>query len=387
MEKLKKIPYGRQTITEEDIKAVVNVLKSDFITQGPKVSAFEEAIAKYHGAKYGVAFSNGTAALHAAYAVLGIKKDDEIITSAVTFASTANAAIYSGARPILVDIDLKTNCIDIDQIEGKVTNKTKVITPVSLAGYPVNLKNIKKIANRHNCFVIHDAAHAIGSKRNGSFGMEYVDMAILSFHPVKHITTGEGGMVLTNDEELHRKLLLFKSHGITKDPSQLSHNDGGWYYEMQSLGYNYRLPDINAALGTSQFERINENLRRRNEIAKRYDEAFCYNEDLILAPSLGFEILCREDAADIHSYHLYTLRLVDGEKRLKFYNYLHDVGIMAQIHYIPLYKQPYYKQHFGYREEDFPNAEKYYKSEISIPMFHGMKNEEQEYVIEKILAF
>lgn len=387
MEEIKKIPYGRQTITEEDIEAVVNVLKSDFITQGPKVDSFEKIVAKYHGAKYGVAFSSGTAALHSAYAVLGVKQDDEIVTSAITFAATANAAIYSGARPILVDIDLKTNCIDIDQIEERITYKTKVITPVSLAGYPVDLEHIKKIADRHNCFVVHDAAHAIGSKRDGSFGMEYVDMAILSFHPVKHITTGEGGMVLTNDEVLYEKLLLFRSHGITKDYRKLSVNDGRWYYEMQSLGYNYRLPDINAALGISQFERINENLIRRNEIAKYYDEAFQYREDFISAPSVGFGILDQGDAVDIHSYHLYPLRLTDGKKRLDFYNYMHDAGIMAQIHYIPLYKQPYYRQHFGYNEKDFPNSEEYYKSEISIPIFHGMKNEEQEYVIDKILAF
>ena len=201
----------------------------------------------------------------------------------------------------------------------KITKNTKVISPVSLAGYPVDLKSVREIADKNNCFVIHDSAHAIGSKRSGTFGMEYADMAILSFHPVKHIATGEGGMVLTNHKELYDKLLLFRTHGITKDPSLMEEPDGPWYYEMQSLGYNYRLSDIHAALGISQFERINDNLKRRNEIAQKYNEAFSKKEGLIIPPDMGFEIIDNESAEDVHAYHLYTLRLDNRDKRSAFY--------------------------------------------------------------------
>lgn len=383
----KKIPYGKQTITEKDIRAVVEVLKSDFITQGPEASKFEQKVAQYHNAKYAVAFCNGTAALHAAYYAAGINEGDEIITSPVTFVASANAAIYCGARPVFVDIDLDTNCIDISRLETKLTNRTKVITPVSLAGYPVDLQAVKEIAEVHNCFVIHDAAHAIGSKRDGSFGMEYADMAILSFHPVKHITCGEGGMVLTNNKALYEKLVMFRTHGITKDPKWLSHNDGPWYYEMQSLGYNYRLSDIHAALGMSQFDRIQDNLKKRNQIAKIYNDSFQSNAALVIPPDCGFEILENDHAGNIHSYHLYTLRIANADKRLDFYTYLHNKGILAQIHYIPLHLQPYYQMNYGYREGDFPNAEQYYRSEVSIPMYHGMEDDDISYVIDKIISY
>lgn len=226
MNNIKRIPYGKQTIIQEDIDAVVNVLKSDYLTTGPKLKEFEELVAAYHGARFAVAFSNGTAALHGAYYAAGTVPGDEIITSPITFAASANAAVYCGAKPVFADIDLATNCIDVNKIEEQITEKTRVITPVSLAGYPVDLKAIRAIADKHGCRIIHDAAHAIGSKRNGTFGMEYADMAILSFHPVKHIATGEGGMVLTNNKELYRKLLLFRTHGITKDPELLSENHG-----------------------------------------------------------------------------------------------------------------------------------------------------------------
>jgi len=378
------IPYGKQKIEQQDIDAVISVLNSDFLTQGPQVSIFEEKVAEHHNAKYAVAFCNGTAALHAAYSAAGVTFGDEIITSPITFAATANAAIYCGAKPLFVDIDLETNCIDVNRIEEKITPKTKVITPVSLAGYPVNLKEIKQIADKHECFVIHDAAHAIGSKREGSFGMECADMAILSFHPVKHITTAEGGMVLTNSKELYQKLTLFRTHGITKNPEVMNHNEGPWYYEMKSLGWNYRLSDVHAALGSSQFERIGENLKRRNEIAKYYNEQLGDLPHFIIPPDMGFSILDSDNAPNIHSYHLYTLRLADEKKRLELYTYLHENGILAQIHYIPLHWQPYYQGRFGYKKGDFPKAEIYYSSEISIPMYHGMEDADVEYVVERI---
>ena len=384
---MKKIPYGKQSVTANDIDEVVAVLKSDFLTTGPKVRAFEEKVAKYHKAKYAVAFSNGTAALHAAYHAAGITDGDEIITSPITFAASANAAVYCGARPVLADIDLDTNCVDIGELECRMTEKTKVITPVSLAGYPVDLKAIRKIADRFHCRIIHDAAHAIGSRREGTFGMEYADLAILSFHPVKHITTGEGGMVLTNDQELYDRLLLFRTHGITKDPARMDRCDGPWYYEMQSLGFNYRLSDIHAALGISQFDRINENLKKRNRIAKAYQEAFSGKTGLILPPGVGFDVIKDDDAENIHAYHLYTLRVADADRRLDFYTYLHDNGILAQVHYIPLHLQPYYQRRFGFRRGDFPKAEAYYDSEVSIPMYHGMEESDLEYVIDKILSY
>lgn len=376
------IPYGRQTVLDEDVNAVLQVLKSDYLTQGPKLKEFEEQIASYHKADYAVAFANGTAALHGAYYAAGINSGDEIISSPITFAASTNAAVYLGATPVFTDISLETNCIDINAIRDKVTDKTKVITPVSLAGYPVDLKAVRTIADESGCYIIHDAAHAIGSKRNNTFGMEYADMAILSFHPVKHITTGEGGMVLTNSEELYEKLILFRTHGITKDKNRLEANDGPWYYEMQELGYNYRMSDINAVLGIKQFERIDENLKRRNQIANYYNEAFADIDALITPP--GFS---PSDSSNLHSYHLYTLRVSNVADRRPLYDHLHENGVLAQIHYIPVTAQPYYRDTFGIRREDYPNAELYYNSELSIPMFHGMRDEDIEYVIEVVKKY
>lgn len=376
------IPYGRQTILDEDIDAVVKVLKSDFLTQGPCITEFENNVAAYHGAKYAVAFANGTAALHAAYYAAEITDGNEFITSPITFVASANGGLFLGAKPVFADINLETYCIDVKEIEEKITPRTKVITPVSLAGYPVDLKSIKAVADKNNCTIIHDASHAIGSKREGTFGMEYADMAILSFHPVKHIATGEGGMVLTNSEKLNNRLRLFRTHGITKDKNEMSRIDGAWYYEMQDLGYNYRLSEISAALGISQFNRIEDNIRRRNEIARQYNDSFENNENLIVPPSFDFA-----DNENIHSYHLYNLRVRNKDKRKLLFNYLRESGVLAQIHYIPVTTQPYYKEKYGTRTEDFPNADTYYNTEISIPMFHGMSNLQQEYVVDVINNF
>ena len=382
-----KIPYGKQFITEDDKQRVLEVLGSELITQGEVVPEFERTLAAYHGAKYGVAFSNGTAALHAAYAVSGIGPGDEFITTPITFAASANGGLYSGATPKFVDIDKDTYCIDVEKIEDAITDRTKVITPVSFAGYPVDLKAISEIAKKHGCCVIHDAAHALGSKRDGTFGMEYADMAILSFHPVKHVTTGEGGMVLTNSKELNDKLRLFKTHGITKDPALLENNDGPWYYEMQSLGYNYRITEFQAALGLSQFSRIEENLAARNRIAKRYEKDL---EDgpVTLPPSLGYEILeSGAEAEAIHAYHLYTVLAKDSTERRKLYEYLRGNDIFVQIHYVPVHLHPYYRKHFDFKAGDFPVAEDYYSKEISIPMFHSMTEGEQQYVIDTMKKY
>lgn len=384
------IPYGRQTITEYDIKAVNDVLKSDYLTQGPEISKFEQAVANHHGAGYAVAFSSGTSALHAAYSALGVGDGDEIITSPITFVATANAAIYCGGRPVFADIDADTNCIDPKEIEIHISDKTKVISPVAYAGYPVDLEMIDTIAKKNDCRILYDAAHGIGSRRNGSFGMEHIDAAILSFHPVKHIAAGEGGMVLTNDEEVYNRLIAFRNHGITKDPTVMEKNDGPWYYEMHTLGYNFRITDMQCALASSQFKHIDENLKRRNEIARCYGEELKDLDFIGLPPDVGFQIVDMDDmdeVEDIHSYHLYTVSLPDGETRKRFYEYMHESGILVQIHYIPVHMQPYYRKTFGYHTGDLPVAEQFYAGEISIPMYHGLKEEQIEYIINKIRQF
>lgn len=382
-----KIPYGKQTIEQTDIDAVVEVLQSEYLTQGPKVPIFENHIAKYHGAKYGVAFANGTAALHGAYFALGVGKEDEVITSPITFVATTNAALYCGAHPVFVDIDSKTYCIDVAKIEESINKNTKVITPVGFGGYPVDLKAISKIAERNHCFVLYDAAHGIASKREGTFGMEYVDMAMLSFHPVKHIATGEGGMILTNNLEFYNKLLLFRSHGITKDKSLLTENHGPWYYEMQCLGYNYRMTEMQAALGSSQFMRIDENILSRNKAAEFYESKLKDCKGIKLPPSVGFEIIQNPGATNIHAYHLYPIIVENPNLREPLYAYLHENGILAQIHYIPVHLQPYYKTTYGFKSGDFPLAEAYYDREISLPMFHNISLEELQFVVDKICGF
>ncbi len=387
---MKSIPYGKQSITNEDVASVVEAVTSAFITQGPRLTQFEEYVAKEHHAKYGVAFSNGTAALHAAYWALNVEKGMEFITTPITFVASANGGLYNGLLPKFVDIDKKTNCIDVSQIEDAITDKTRVITPVSYAGYPVDLKSIREIADRHNCCIIHDAAHAIGSRRAGTFGMEYADMAILSFHPVKHITTGEGGMVLTNNSDLYERLKLFRSHGITKDLSVMEKNDGPWYYEMHDLGFNYRMTDIQAALGLSQMARLFRNLKERNCTAKRYNDAFEGNDYFDLPPNLGFEINNKNsfsEVSDVHSYHLYTIKLKDASDRKRMYEYLQEKGIRVQIHYIPVHLQPYYKKNYGYGDGDFPLAEDFYQKEMSLPMFHNMDQDDLEYVIDTVKEF
>jgi UDP-4-amino-4,6-dideoxy-N-acetyl-beta-L-altrosamine transaminase len=382
-----KIPYGKQTIEQSDIDAVIDVLKSEFLTQGPNVPIFEQSIATYHGAKYGVAFANGTAALHGAYFAMGVGDGDEVVTSPNTFVATTNAALYCGARPAFVDIDPTTYCIDVTKIEDSINDNTKVIAPVAFGGYPVDLKAIREIADRTNCFVLYDAAHAIASKRDGSFGMEYVDMAMLSFHPVKHIATGEGGMILTNNPDYYEKLLLFRSHGITKNKNLLLENHGPWYYEMQCLGYNYRMTEMQAALGISQFKRIEENILSRNRAAKFYGSKLKECKGIELPPEIGFEVVGNSLASNIHAYHLYPIIVSNPNLREPLYNYLHENNILAQIHYIPVHLQPYYRDKYGYESGDFPLSEAYYDREISIPMFHNISVEELQFVVDKICGF
>lgn len=379
------IPYGRQNITAEDLQVVNEVLQQDFLTQGPKIAEFEKAFAEYIGVKYAVAVSNGTAALHLCTMALDVKENDNVITTPITFAASANCVKYCGGNVHFADIDDKTFLIDIEKIENQIKSKPagffKGIIPVDFAGRPVNLEKLKKLAQKHNLWIIEDACHAPGGYFIDSKGEKqmcgngnFAELAIFSFHPVKHIATGEGGMITTNDENLYKKLILLRTHGITKDASLLKENHGGWYYEMQELGYNYRLTDFQAALGISQLKRANSGLERRNEIAKNYDKAF-KNVSQIIEPELL--------TSDFHAYHLYIIRV---KNRLDLYNYLRENHIYAQIHYVPVHLHPYY-QNLGFKKGDFPISEKYYDECISLPMFPTLTNEEQNFVIQKIIDF
>ncbi|BDU49882.1 UDP-4-amino-4,6-dideoxy-N-acetyl-beta-L-altrosamine transaminase [Haliovirga abyssi] len=369
----KKYGYGKQWIFEEDINEVVKVLKSDFLTQGPKVEEFEKKIADYIGTKYAVVFSNGTAALHGAYFAGGLKKDDEVITTPITFLATSNAAIYLGGIPKFVDIDINSYNIDVNKIEEKITNKTKMIVPVSYGGYPVNILKIKDIAKKYNLIVIEDAAHALGATRNGIKVGKEADMTMFSFHPIKHITTGEGGVIVTDNKDYFEKLKIFRNHGIVKDKKKLINIGEEWYYEMQYLGYNYRMTDFQAALGVSQLKKIDNFVKRRREIANIYGEAFKNIDNIKLPP---------DSEKNKNVYHLYPI-LVD--KRDELYRELKKVGINCQINYIPIYKQPYYKEKFEYNIDEFKNSELFYLKELSIPMYPKLKDEDINYIIEIII--
>lgn len=388
------IPYGKQDIDEKDIEAVIEVLKSDFLTQGPKIKEFEDKVAKYHGVKYAVALSNGTAALHAAYNAVGLKAGDEFITTPITFAATSNGGLYLGGKPVFVDIDAANYNIDINKIEEKITGKTKVITPVSYAGFPVDIEKIKKIADKYNIKIIHDAAHAIGAKVNGYGIADIADMTILSFHPVKHIACGEGGMILTNNEEYYKKLTLFRTHGITKNPNEIKKEEGPWYYEMQELGYNYRITDIQCALGITQMEKLNNSICKRNKIAEFYDKNLIKMNWITIPKYFNKNWLDAPLYSDLHkkpnnlcSYHLYPILVKDEKIRKPFVEYMRANGIYVQVHYIPLHYMPYYKENFGYKEGDFPVAEDFYKREVSLPIYPTITDKELDYILNKIYTF
>jgi perosamine synthetase len=378
------LSYGHQWIDDKDISAVINVLKSDFITQGPKVNEFEKAVAKYCNAKYAVAFSSGTTALHGATFVSGIKKGDEAITTPITFVASGNCIIYLNGKVKFADIKKDTYNINSIEISKKITKKTKVLIPVDYAGQPCDLDEINNIAKEKNLTIIEDASHAIGAEYKGKKIGGLTDLTIFSFHPVKHITTGEGGMVLTNNEEFYEKLLMFRTHGITKDPKKMIKNEGDWYYEMQILGHNYRLTDIQCALGLSQFNKLDKFIKRRKEIVKKYNKAF---EEID-------EVITPYEKPDVKSsYHLYTIQfkleeLKKGRKQI--YNALRAENIGVHVHYIPLHLQPFYKEKFAYKEGDFVNAENYYKRVLTLPIFPKMSDNDVEDVINavnKVIAY
>lgn len=381
---MNKIPYGRQNITQEDINAVVEVLKSDFLTQGPHVGEFEQAFADYIGVKYAVAVSNGTAALHLCTLALGVKKGDKVITTPITFAASANCVRYADGDVVFADIDPETYLLDINEVEKllKAAPKGtyKGIIPVDFAGRAVDLEAYRKLADNYGCWIIEDACHAPGgyffdtkgTKHNCGNG-EFADLAIFSFHPVKHIAAGEGGMITTNNEELYNKLRNLRTHGIQQRPEFRQYNHGIWYYEMQELGYNYRLTDFQAALGTSQLQRAEIGLVRRKEIASVYQQAF--KEKPYVQQQVGL--------IEGHAYHLYVVEI---ENRDELMQHLRDNNIFAQVHYIPVHLMPYYRQ-FGWEEGDMPNAETYYNNCLSLPMYPTLTEEEQYFVIEKVNSF
>lgn len=370
-----QIPYGRQYIDEEDIQAVVNVLKSDFLTTGPSVRDFEKAAAHYVGAEYAVAIANGTAALHAACFAAGIKEGDEVITTPITFAASANCVLYCGGTPVFADIKKDTYNIDPEDIRRKITSKTKAIIPVHYTGQPCEMEEIQRIAKEHNLLVIEDAAHALGADYKGKKIGSLSDMSTFSFHPVKHITTGEGGMITTNDEKLYKKLLLFRSHGITRDESLMTKHEGGWYYQQLDLGYNYRITDIQCALGISQLKKLDMFVAKRRKLAEKYNRELG-NLNGIVCPF-------QKEGCN-SSWHLYVIQ-THPHKRKGLFDKLQKAGIHVNVHYIPVYKHPYYQEH-GYADVCCPNAEFLYENIISLPLYYSLKEVEQEYVIDTLKA-
>ncbi|QSF43798.1 UDP-4-amino-4,6-dideoxy-N-acetyl-beta-L-altrosamine transaminase [Paenibacillus tianjinensis] len=371
------LPYGRQFIDEADIASVVQVLQSDFITTGPAIEQFEAEIARITGAKYAVAFTSGTAALHGACFAAGIGEGDEVITTPMTFAASANCVLYQGATPVFADIDPQTYNLDPKRIREKLTKHTKAIIPVHFTGQPAELDEIHTIARENNLVVIEDAAHALGAQyKNKSIG-SIGDMTMFSFHPVKHITTGEGGMITTNNPLYYEKLLQFRSHGITRNPDHMIQNHGPWYYEMQFLGYNYRLTDIQAALGISQLKKLEQFVDLRKKYAAMYNEAFRHTKTIQIP---------YQSNSGVSSWHLYIIALnleqLKGSRKNIFEALLKE-NIGVNVHYIPVHLLPYY-QELGYKQGLCPNAEQLYNRIITLPLFQGMSEQDVHDVIRAV---
>lgn len=393
------IPYGRQSIDDADIEAVVKVLKSDYLTTGPAVAAFEKKVADYVGAKYAVAVSNGTAALHVACLAAGIGEGDEVITTPITFAASANCVLYCGGTPVFADIDPDTYNISPEELEKKITSRTKAIIPVHYTGQPCDMDAILEIAHKHNLLVVEDGAHALGAAYKGKKIGSIADMTCFSFHPVKPVTTGEGGMIVTDNEELYRRLVLYRSHGITRDKDMMQQYEeqlqqssdpalqeaadmlrgdvmdpGGWYYQQLELGYNYRITDISCALGASQMDKLDRFLERRRQIAKKYDEAFA---DIPQIKTPWQQEGCQS------GWHLYMIQTMERSRR-EVFDGLRQAGIGVNVHYIPVYRHPYYQRN-GYAGVHCLNAEAFYERAISLPIFPGLTGQQQDYVIEHVI--
>ena len=371
------LPYGRQSIAEDDIQAVVDVLRSDWLTTGPKVAEFEEAMAAWVGAKHAIAFSSGTAALHGAAFAAGLKPGDEAITSPLTFAATANCVLYQGARPVFADVSPDTLNLDPDRFAERITPKTRAVLPVDYAGHPADLYPILAVAERHGLTVIEDACHALGAEYRGRRAGSIAHMSVFSFHPVKHLATGEGGMVTTDRTDLAESLRRFRNHGISSDARQ-RHASGQWHYEMVLLGFNYRLTDIACALGLSQLKKLEANLACRRGIAARYTDAF-RNLPGVLVPRVRPSVN--------PAWHLYPIRVNPAQlntDRAQVFRALRAENIGVNVHYIPVHLHPYYRDHFGYRGGEYPVAEAAYGQLISLPMFHGMSDQDVGDVIHAV---
>jgi UDP-4-keto-6-deoxy-N-acetylglucosamine 4-aminotransferase len=374
------IYYGRQDISLEDIDAVRAVLASDFLTQGPEIERFEQAVASYCGAKYAVAVSSATAALHIACSAAGLSAGDTLWTSPNTFVASANCGRYCGADVDFVDIDPRTYNMSVEALKEKLHSaekKPKVIIPVHFSGQPCDMAEIYRHAKEHNITIIEDASHAIGAEYQGDRigSCKYSDMTVFSFHPVKIITTGEGGMVLTNDKHLYEQLKLLRVHGITRDPKQMSRNDGPWYYEQIELGYNYRMTDIQAALGRSQMERLSKFLERRRYLAKRYDE---------LLKNLPLTLPYQMESTN-SSWHLYVVRLHQTAKisKVEIFKRMAEYDVTLNLHYIPVHLHPYYKA-LGFSAGDFPASEQYYDEVFTLPLYYGLTDAQQDTVVDAL---
>jgi perosamine synthetase len=371
------LPYGRQSIVEADIKAVLEVLGSGWLTTGPKVAEFEEAFAAEVGAAHAVSFSSGTAALHGAAFAAGLKNGDEAITTPMTFAATANCVLYQGATPVFADVCSDTLHLDPEQVERRLSSRTRALLPVDYAGHPGEMDAIQEIAKNRGLIIIEDACHALGATYHGRTVGSLAAMTVFSFHPVKHITTGEGGMVTTDDARFSETLRRFRNHGISTDARQRQ-SSGQWHYEMVLLGFNYRLSDIACALGIEQLKRLQANLARRRQIAERYTACFSEIPGLI-TPVVRSEVNS--------AWHLYPIRLDPAKlttDRAQIFRALRAENIGVNVHYIPVHLHPYYRDRFGYNDGDFPVAEDAYARLISLPMFHGMSEQDAEDVIRAV---
>jgi len=383
------ISYGKQSIDQADIDSVVEILKADWLTQGPSVEIFETNLKNYFGAKHACAVANGTAALHLTSLALGWEPNDIIITSPITFLATANCIVYAGATPDFVDIDSVSYTIDPNQLEEKIKTlrsegkRVKAVIGVDYAGYPCDWESLRKIADKYELQLVNDNCHALGASycKEKDYAVKYADVVTQSYHPVKHITTGEGGAILTNKPLIDDKVRLLRAHGMTKDSDKLENNNGSWYYEMHELGYNYRITDFQSALGSSQLKKLDSFVQKRCQIAKQYDDSFVNVENL-QTPKVHSNIE--------HSYHLYPLR-INFENlpitKVEFFEKMKEVDINLQVHYIPIHLQPFYKKKYGFQKDDFSISENFYQSEVSLPIYPDLSANEQKTVIEKIKQF
>jgi perosamine synthetase len=371
------IPYGRQWIDEDDIQAVVEVLRSDWLTTGPKVSEFEQAFTDFVGAEEAVAVNSGTAALHAAMYALGIGPGDEVILPPITFVATANAVVFQGGTPVFADVDPDTLLIDPQKVEDKITPRTKAIVAVDYAGHPCDYDALKTVAAKHGLFLVADACHSLGAEYKGRKVGTLADLTVFSFHPVKHITTGEGGMVVTNNTEFAEKMRRFRNHGINTDHRKRA-DQGTWYYEMEDLGYNYRITDIQCALGLSQLQKLPKFLEQRRKTAARYSEAFAHIKETT-------SLAVRSDV--LHAFHLYVIKVdLAGLKigRNRLFSNFRSEGIGVNVHYIPVHLHPFYMKRFHTKPGLCPVAEEAYEQILSLPMFPGITDEGIERVIKSI---